>query len=135
MDSSFAAAHHLLSSNYLQNQMWTEAIESAARAVELSGRGTYRLSLLGACLAASGRQAEAKAILAELAAVSPRRYVSAAEIAFVHVALGQSDVAFEWLEKALAERAWSLVLLRVDPRADPLREDPRFADLLRRIGL
>ena len=62
----------------------------------------------------------------------PRRRV---EIAFVHVALGQADVAFDWLEKALAERAWSLVLLRVDPRADPLRADPRFADLLRRIGL
>jgi hypothetical protein len=61
--------------------------------------------------------------------------VSAAEIAFVYVALGQPDLAFDWFEKALVERSWSLVLLRVDPRADPLRGDPRFADLLRRIAL
>jgi len=61
--------------------------------------------------------------------------VSAAQIAFVHVALGQPDLAFAWFEKALAERACGLVLLRVDPRADPLRADPRFADLLRRVGL
>ena len=135
MDSSFSAAHHILSSNYLQKQMWAEAIESAARAVELSDRGTYRLSLLGACLAASGRRAEAEAILAELAALSSRRYVSAAEIAFIHAALGQPDLAFDWFEKALAERAWGLVVLRVDPRADPLRADPRFTDLLRRVGL
>jgi eukaryotic-like serine/threonine-protein kinase len=135
MDASFVPAHHILSLNYLAKQMWPEATRAGRRAAELSGRDTYRLSLLGACLAASGRQADAEAILAELAAVSPRRYVSAAETAFVYVALGQLDLAFHWFEKALAERAWSLVLLRVEPRADPLRSDPRFSDLLHRVGL
>ena len=135
MDSTFAVAHNLLTWNYVQKQTWAEAIESAKRAVEFSGRDTLRLSSLGACLAASGRQAEAEAILAELAEVSPRRYVSAAQIAFVHAALGQPNLAFEWFDKALAERAWGLVLLKVDPRVDPLRADPRFADLLRRVGL
>jgi serine/threonine protein kinase/Tfp pilus assembly protein PilF len=135
MDSSFVLAHHLLGQNYLEKRMWTEATRAGGRAVELSGRATYRLTLLGACLAASGRQAEAEAILTELAAVSPRRYVSAVEIAFIYVALGQLDFAFDWFEKALIERAWGLVLLRVDPRADLLRPDPRFAGLLRRVGL
>jgi serine/threonine-protein kinase len=135
MDPSFVVAHHLLSWNYLAKQMWTEATRAAGRAAELSGRDTLRLSSLGACLAASGRRTDAEAILAELAAVSPRRYVSAIQVAFIYVALGQLDLAFDWLEKALVERAWGLALLRVDPRADPLRSDPRFADLLRRVGL
>ena len=67
--------------------------------------------------------------------MAPRRYVSALEIAYVHVALGQTDLAFDWLEKAVAERASVLALLRVEARADPLRSDPRFAEVLRRIGL
>jgi tetratricopeptide (TPR) repeat protein len=124
-----------LSWNYLQKQMWTEATQAGARAVELSGRDPLRLSSLAQCLAASGRRAEAEAVLAELGAMSPRRYVSPLEIAYIHLALGQTDLAFQWLDKAVAERASFLVLLRVEPRADPLRSDLRFADLLRRVGL
>ncbi len=135
MDSSFVVAHLLLSWNYVEKRMWTEATQSAIRASELSSHDTFRLSSLGACLAASGRHAEAESILAELGESSSRRYASAAQIALVHVALGHPDLAFDWLEKAFAERAWSLVLLKVDPRADPLRADPRFAELLQRIGL
>jgi serine/threonine protein kinase/Tfp pilus assembly protein PilF len=135
MDPSFAVAHCVLSWAYLAKRMWTEAVRAGTRAAELTGRDTFRLASLGACLAASGRTAEAEAILAELAAASPRRYVSALEIAYVHVALGQTDLAFDWLEKAVAERASFLVLLRVEPRADPLRADPRFAELVGRVGL
>ena len=135
MDSTFAVAHHVLCMNLTQKQAWAKAIDSATRAVNLSGRDPFRLSLLGAGLAASGRQAGAEAILAELDALPAGRYVSAVDIAFVHVALGQLNAAFDWLEKALAERAWGLALLRVDPRVDPLRADLRFADLLRRVGL
>ncbi len=114
--------------------MWTEATRFADRAVELSGRDSMRLTALGASLAATGRRPEAEAILEELAAMTPRRYVSAAETAYIYVALGETNLAFAWLEKALAERAWGIVLLRVDPRADPLRADPRFPELLRRVG-
>jgi eukaryotic-like serine/threonine-protein kinase len=135
MDSSTAVAHYLLSLNYGAKHMWADATRSGARAAELTGRDPFRLSQVGACLAASGQRAEAEAILAELAAASPRRYVSALEIAYVHVALGQTDLAFEWLDKAVTERTPFLVLLRVEPRADPLRADPRFAELVRRVGL
>ncbi len=135
MDSNFAVAHHLLSLNYFAKRMWTEATRFGARAAELSGRDPTRLSSFGACLAASGRRDEAEAILAELAALAPRRYVSSLDIAYIQVALGRTDLAFKWLDKAVAERTPFLALLRVDPRADPLRADPRFADLLKRIGL
>jgi eukaryotic-like serine/threonine-protein kinase len=135
IEPNFVPAHYLLGLNHTQKRMWTEATRFADRAVELSGRDSMRLTALGASLAAAGRRPEAEAILEELAAISPRRYVSATETAYVYVALGENDVAFTWLEKALAERAWGMVLLKVDPRADPLRADPRFPDLLRRVGL
>ena len=135
IDANFVPACDLLSWNYAKKRMWTEATRFGARAAELSGRDPTRLSSFGACLAASGRRADAEAILAELTAVSPRRYVSAAQTAFIYVALGQRDLAFDLFERAVVERAWGLALLRVDPRADPLRADPRFAALLKRLGL
>ncbi len=55
-------------------------------------------------------------------------------VAYVYAALGEADAAFEWLEKAYERRQMGLTLMRADPRSDPLRSDPRFADLLRRIG-
>ena len=135
IESSFVPALYLLALNYTQKQMWTEATRFADRAVELSGRDSMRLCALGASLAAAGRRPEAEAIIKELAAMIPRRYVSAVETAYIYGALGETSLAFAWLEKALTERAWGMVLLRVDPRADPLRGDPRFPDLLRRVGL
>jgi serine/threonine protein kinase/tetratricopeptide (TPR) repeat protein len=135
MDPAFAVAHDLLSWSFAAKGMWAEAIRAGSRAVELSDRDSLRLSSFGACLAAAGRRGEAEAILAELEEVSPHRYVSAVQVALIHVGLGQTDRAFEWLEKAVLERALGLVLLRVEPRLDPLRADPRFTDLVRRVGL
>ena len=135
MDSGSAIAHQTLCLAFGAKRLWTEATRAGNRAVELSGRATFHLCFLGACLAASGHRAEAEAILAELAAKSRRQYVSSLEIAYIHAALGQTDLAFEWLDKAVAERTPFLALLRVDPRADPLRGDSRFANLVRRVGL
>ncbi len=134
MDPAFIPAENVLSWCYLQKGMWTEATQAAQRAVSLSGRGTFYLTSLGQCLAASGHGAEAEAILVELAATSPARYVSAVHIALIHLALGQTDRAFAFLEKAFTERAWGLAFLLVEPKADPLRADPRFGVLMHRIG-
>ena len=67
--------------------------------------------------------------------MSERRFVSAFLVAGIHVGLGQKDKAFEWLEKAYQERSGRLVYLGVERAFDPLRSDPRFADLVRRIRL
>ncbi len=56
-------------------------------------------------------------------------------IATIHAALGEKDLAFEWLQKAYEDRSGWLVYLKIDPMFDPLRSDPRFTDLLRRVGL
>ncbi len=85
--------------------------------------------------AASGNTAEARRILAELTESRSRRVVSAWGIAALHASLGDVDEAFRWLEIAIEERAAGMILLRVHPRLDPIRSDPRYAALVRRVGL
>ena len=85
--------------------------------------------------AASGNHAEARRILAELTEARSTRVVSAWGIAAVHACLGDVDDAYRWLDAAVAEGATGLILLRVHPRLDPIRNDPRYAPLVRRVGL
>jgi serine/threonine protein kinase/tetratricopeptide (TPR) repeat protein len=84
---------------------------------------------------ASGNEHEARRILAELTEARSRRVVSAWGIAAVHASLGDVDEAFRWLDIAVAEGASGLILLRVHPRLDPIRNDPRYLPLVRRVGL
>src|SRR5712691_5948433 len=90
---------------------------------------------LGHAYAASGRRAEAQAAIAELHELSKERWVSPAQVAMIYVALGEKDQAFAWLDKAETDHDGVLARLKVDPRFEPLRSDPRFDDLVRRVGL
>ncbi|SRR6266550_2439368 len=84
---------------------------------------------------ASGRGDQARDILNRLKEQSQRSYVSPCDIAEVHAALGEEDQAFEWLEKAYDARSGDLRFLKVSQSfPDSLRSDPRFTDLLRRVG-
>jgi serine/threonine-protein kinase len=85
--------------------------------------------------AASGNIVEARRLLAELTEARTSRVVSAWGIAALHASLGDVDQAFRWLEVALEERAAGVILLRVHPRLDPIRGDPRYKALIRRVGL
>ena len=89
----------------------------------------------GHALAVSGDKAGAQKILADLKQLAQRRYVPAIYFAVLQVGLGEQDAAFTWFDKAYRERNDRLVYLGVDPLADPLRSDPRFAKLLSQIGL
>jgi hypothetical protein len=83
----------------------------------------------------AGRKDEAKKVLHELLNQNRRGYVPPVAVAIVYTGLGARDQAFDWLEKAYQERSYFLAYLKVLPAADPLRADPRFDDLMRRIGL
>jgi hypothetical protein len=83
----------------------------------------------------SGKRAEAQTNLNELQEISKQRYVSPAAIAMIYAALGDKDQAFAWLEKANKAHDALLARLKVDPRFDSLRSDPRFAELMRRVAL
>jgi serine/threonine-protein kinase len=83
----------------------------------------------------TGNEAEARRVLAELTAARASRVVSAWGIAGVHASLGDIDETFEWLERAITEHASGLILLRAHPRFDPIRGDPRYWPIVKRVGL
>jgi tetratricopeptide (TPR) repeat protein len=85
--------------------------------------------------AAAGNEQEARRILAELTDARSTRVVSAWGIAVVHASLGDVDDAFKWLDIAIEEHSPGLILLRAHPRLDPIRTDPRYGLLVRRLGL
>lgn len=92
--------------------------------------------LMGNVHAVAGRRDVAAQILGRLEErVKRGEYVSPVSIALIHIGLGDADRAFRWLERAYDERAPQLIWLKVDPIFDPLRSDPRFTRLLRRMGL
>jgi TolB-like protein/DNA-binding winged helix-turn-helix (wHTH) protein/Flp pilus assembly protein TadD len=135
LDSSFIRAHYLLGRSYLEKAMYRESIGNLQRAADLSGRNPVYVAGLGCAYAASGKRDEAAHILNELKETSERRYVPCYDIAIVHVTLGQKDDALVWLEKAFEEGSDFKDELGAGPALDPLRSDPRFQDLLRRVGL
>ena len=134
LDQSFALAHVLLGQAYAQKGMFDQAIAELIKARELDDTTRAR-AILGYTLAVAGRKDEAVRILGELQELASQKYVSAYFRVLIHTALGERDQALEWLEKAYEERSEWLVWLKVDPKLDSLRSDPRFTSLVQRVGL
>ena len=99
------------------------------------GRTAGLVGALGHAYAVSGKRAEAHKVLAELKDLSKRRYVAPFDIALVYVGLGDKAQALEWLQRAYEDHSFRLTWIKVDPRLDSLRGEPRFQDLLRRMNL
>ncbi len=133
LDPFFAVAHFELGQAFVQKHMYNEAIAELQKAIELSAGSTTFRSNLAYAYAESGKRNEASKILNDLKINSHDAFSNAPEIALVYVGLDERDQAMAWLEKAYAERFNPSVLRR--PAFDPLRSDPRFQNLLRRIGL
>jgi DNA-binding SARP family transcriptional activator/TolB-like protein/Flp pilus assembly protein TadD len=135
IDPTFIITHWMLGLAYEQKEMYREAIMEFQRAVALSGESALPLALLGHAYAISGEESEALKVLNELEELSKRKYVSPYRVGAIHVGLGDGDQAIEWLQRAYQERDAWLIWLKADPVFDSLRSDPRFQDILRRIGL
>jgi TolB-like protein/DNA-binding winged helix-turn-helix (wHTH) protein len=131
IDSNFVIAHFYLAEAYAQTSRFPEAIAEAQKAVSLSGAAPVIVADLARVYAVAGNRAAANRLLKE---VSSRSYVPKYGVALAHIALGEHEQAFAWLEKAVEDRSPNLPWLKVDPRVDPLRSDPRFQDLLRRMN-
>jgi eukaryotic-like serine/threonine-protein kinase len=134
VDPNFFGTYTLLGEAYVQKGSYDEAVAAFKKAIDLGDSDLPKADLAYA-YAVSGRTREARKILAELTDRSRRTYAPPFEVAIAYVGLGDHDQAFAWLEKAYQERERAMLSLRVNPRLDPLRSDPRFADLLRRVGL
>ena len=133
MDPNFAFAHNQLGQAYLPNHMPGEAVAELKTAVQLSGGSPTSLANLARAYVAFGNRSEAEKILSDLKKRSNPDYSYSPEIAVIYVALGDKDQAMNWLEKGYGDRFNPGVLLR--PGFDALRSDPRFQNLVRRIGL
>ena len=128
-------AYWTLGHAYAAHGRFDEAIAAAEKAVDLSDRVPGALGILGLAYGLGGRKAEAREIVNELLELNKTRYVTPAALVNAYIGLGEKDEAFVWLEKAFQERSNYLAFVKVFPIMDPLRSDPRFADLVRRVGL
>jgi len=132
-----AVLYAALGTVYARKQMYQEAIANTQKSVTLSGGEPRFLSALGYTYAIAGKRKEALGILRQLTLLSKSAYVSPFEIASIHAGLDQKDLAFNWLQKAVAEHSRELVFLksRTLVEMDSLRSDPRYAELERQVGL
>jgi tetratricopeptide (TPR) repeat protein len=133
LDPFFAPAHNVLGQAFVQKHDYNEAIVELQKAIELSPGSTAFTANLAYAYAVSGMRDEAEKIMKDLKNRSPQSFSNAPEIAMIYVGLGEKDQAMAWLEKGYAERFSPWVLMR--PCFDPLRSEPGFQDLVRRIGL
>jgi eukaryotic-like serine/threonine-protein kinase len=135
LEPNFPEAHFWLSKAYSEKGLYSDAIDEAEKAAAHSGRAPRYVAGLGEALAAAGKRTEARNIIDELVRSSKNGPVPAYHIAGVYSALGDRDQAFASLEKAYQERDDQLLWTIVDPAFDGIRSDPRYGDLLRRMGL
>jgi serine/threonine-protein kinase len=134
IEPDLAVAHLWCGLSLEQTGAETVAVERFTEALGLLGRDPVGLAFLAHGLAMAGRKGEAAARLDELLAMAKERYVSGYDIAVAFAGLGRHDEALNWLERGYAERTHWMALLKVDPRLDRLRGDPRFAALLARMA-
>jgi TolB-like protein/Flp pilus assembly protein TadD len=135
MDPNFAVAHWHLGLVYEQKQVFDAAIEEFQKAISLSQGSPLMRAALGHAYAKSQKTYEANKILDELNQLSKQHYVSPLEVAAIYVALGNSEQAFQLLEKAYTDHSFDLVYLNVWPQFKSISSDPRFQDLVQRVGL
>jgi eukaryotic-like serine/threonine-protein kinase len=135
MDPHYGVAYAMLGQAYASKGYYREAMPDLEKYLELSRGGATALALLGYAHARLGERNEALRILDKLEVVSKRSFVTAFFFALVYAGLEDKDQAFMWLEKACEERFNRLAYLKVEALWDPLRSDPRFAKLLRRVGI
>ena len=137
LDPHFSPALEDLGFAYLRKSRYKEGIAEFEKDLVISPSDTTALAVLAYAYAVSGRRADAQKVLDQLNELSEQKYVSARLRARIYVGLGEKDKAFEWLEKSYEERSIGVgfASIKVDPTFDPLRSDPRFADLLRRMKL
>jgi tetratricopeptide (TPR) repeat protein len=134
LDPSFAPVFRNLGGSYEQMGRFEEAAAAYEKSAAMSPDLTA-LALEAHLFAVSGRKDEAKRLLAKLEVEGKGRYLPRYSVAAVYAGLGEHDAAFENLERAYEMRDRGMVWIKVSPRLDPLRPDPRFSDLLRRMKL
>ena len=135
LDPNFWVSHLMLGKVYAQQRKYPEAIAEFTKAKELSHGNSEAIGSIGYVEALAGDKEKARAVLDELKALSSQRYIPPSNVGLVYNGLGNQSEALSSLERACDERDARVTLLKVDPRWDSLRGNPRFVAILKRIGL
>lgn len=135
MDPNFAVTHLRLGRTHIQKGSFEKGIEELQRAVSLSPESTEILAALGHAYAVSGKNEEARKIIEDLNRLERNKYVSSYDKALIHIGLEEQEKAFEYLNKAFLEKSSYLTYIKVDPKVDSLRSEPRFKELLGKMNL
>jgi serine/threonine-protein kinase len=135
MEPGFPEAQRGLGLTYAQQGLFTKAVAMLRKARSGSPGSMEIVAHLGYVHALAGKHGEGRKVLHELEKRGRERYVSSRDRAVLHAALGETEEAFAWLERACAERAYALAWVKVEPMLDRLRRDPRFDKVLQNVGL
>ena len=135
LDPDDIELHVVRGLNFEQKAMYERAIAELERARELSGNNPLILGPLGSCYGGSGQKARAMDLIAELDRVALEGYVPPITWAMIYLGLKEKDLAFDWLEKAAEARDVLLCYLGAGPIYDSIRNDPRYTELVKRMGL
>jgi len=133
LDPTFIQARRWLGLAYAAKGKFREAIDEFKLTVQLSPGNLSYLTNLARLYAWAGKETEARQALAQVNELSKTQFISAWAIAMIYTALGNKDEAFAWMDKAYEERSGWLLSLPVNQWVDPLRSDPRFDELVRRV--
>jgi TolB-like protein/Flp pilus assembly protein TadD len=134
LDPNYWFIYQHAASAYIEKGMFAEAVASARKGLEIYPSNSRLISFLAYPFAKSGRRAEAQAELATLLKLSAERYVPPYNIAMIYNGLGERDETLAWLDRGVEQRDPRMTSLKVEPKWNNLRADPRFQDLLRRVG-
>ena len=135
LDPGYFWAHHVLGEVYAQRGQYREAVSQLQEGIEPSHGNPHFLAMLGYGHARAGDRKEAVKILIKLQEESKRHFVPGSQIALIYIGLDEKRAAITWLETAYEQRDPLLTSIKAEPPFDSLRSDPRFGDLLRRMGL
>lgn len=135
MDPSYELPHLILGQAYEEKGSFDLAIPELRRGVELSHGTPLMLAALAHGYARAGQRTEAKQLLSQLEAAGKQQYVSPYYLAIVYVALGEKEQGLSFLEKAFSDRSNGLIFMAVEPELDPIRSDPRFIALEKKLRL
>jgi tetratricopeptide (TPR) repeat protein len=135
LDSTFKLPYMWLMQAYEQKGMYADAIAAYRQAAPTAADNPRNIGNLGHVYASMGNRDEARKLLAQLIDMSKTRYVTPYAMAIVCAGLGDKEQAIAWLEKGYVDRHVAMAWLKVEPKFDNLRSDPRFQDLVRRVGL
>ncbi len=135
LEPNFWAGHHTLAVVFMKQQRYDEALAEAQKGVELNRRANASLALLAHVYGRMGKRADAQSVIKELLDRYAKQEADGRDVAVAYAGLDQKDLVFGWLEKSFQQRSQFMGLLRLETLLDPVKSDPRWNELLKRVGV